>query len=296
MRITGIAHRNQLRDRGVGRRARERALREGRLVSVQPWYHLPDAPPDVLALLRLGVRPTCVDAAALYGLWVPIVSGVHVFRPRSRAASPVLDGAMAAQIRRRDGRPVLATRPHPLVLHGPDLQSWPSEDPVPPFDLVLEHAGRCLPAGQAAILFESALHRGHLTMEGARRIIARLPQRRRGPLQRIRCDAESGTETVVRWWLESNGVRVRSQVPFPDGRRRMDLLVGERWVIECDSRAHHDDPRSYDEDRERDLYLRSYGYEVTRLSWEQVFLRWPETERLLLAILRSGAHHRPLAG
>ena len=65
-----------------------------------------------------------------------------------------------------------------------------------------------------------------------------------------------------------------------------DLLVGRSWVIECDGREFHDDPLSYDADRARDLYLMSRGYRVTRLSWEQVFLRWEETQTMLLAILR----------
>lgn len=72
----------------------------------------------------------------------------------------------------------------------------------------------------------------------------------------------------------------------------MDLLVGRSWVIECDSREHHDDPLSYDEDHARDLYLASMGFTVTRLSWEQVFLRWADTEKSLLAILSKGDHLR----
>ena len=97
----------------------------------------------------------------------------------------------------------------------------------------------------------------------------------------------------MRWWMESRRFPVRPQVLFPEGRRRMDLLVGKSWVIECDSREFHDDPLSYDVDRARDLYLASRGYRVTRLSWEQVFLRWEETQAMLLAILRRGEHRDP---
>src|SRR5699024_10999163 len=156
--------------------------------------------------------------------------------------------------------------------------------------LVLTHAAHCLPVEKTAVLFESGLQRGLLTRREAQRILASLPQRIRRPLSRIRADAESGTETTVRWWMESRQFPVRPQVLFPDGRRRMDLLVGRSWVIECDSREHHDDPLSYAEDRARDLYLTARGYSVTRLSWEQVFLRWEETEEMLLAILRRGEH------
>jgi very-short-patch-repair endonuclease len=184
-------------------------------------------------------------------------------------------------------------RPQPLILHGPDLRAWPDHDPVPDLGIVLEHAGRCLPTVEAAVLFESTLNRRLLSRRQVEQIVAALPQRARRPLSRVRADAESGTETTVRWWFESQRVGVRSQVRFPNSNRRMDLLVGRSWVIECDSREFHDDPLSYDEDRRRDLMLSSSGYRVTRLSWEQVFLDWAETEKMLRAILGRGEHRRP---
>ncbi|MDN5901227.1 MAG: endonuclease domain-containing protein [Brachybacterium sp.] len=164
---------------------------------------------------------------------------------------------------------------------------------MPELDLVLEHAGRCLPAVKVAILLESALNRGQLSMSGAQRIVASLPFHAARSLSRVRGDAESGTETAVRWWFESRGVPVRAQVSFPDDARRMDLLVGRSWVIECDSREHHADEDSYEKDRVRDLHLSQKGYDVTRLSWRQVFLTWPTTERSLLVLLGRGEHLRP---
>ncbi|MFC0673035.1 hypothetical protein [Brachybacterium hainanense] len=102
------------------------------------------------------------------------------------------------------------------------MRSRPDHDPVPALEMVLVHAARCLPPVQAAVLLESAVHRGQMGIEAAR------PRRR------------------------------------------------------------------YDEDRDRDLYLRSLGYHVTRLTWEQVSLRWPQTELMLLRILRRGEHRRRL--
>lgn len=293
MQIPGIRHKMQLRGDGIARRTLARWLREGAVTSIQPWYVTPEAPADIVALLHLGVRPTCLEGASVHGLWTPPHTGTHVYRPRLLAAGPELEDARAFRVRRRAGRAVPGGEPQPLVLHSPELRAWPDLDPVPDVELVLEHAGRCLPVAKAAVLFESAVNRQMLSRHDVDRIIASLPQCVRRPLSRVRGDAESGTETTVRWWLESRGVAVRSQVRFPDGRRRMDLLVGESWVIECDSREFHDDPRSYDEDRERDLHLTSWGYTVTRLSWEQVFRRWPQTERMLLAIYRRGEYRKP---
>lgn len=98
----------------------------------------------------------------------------------------------------------------------------------------------------------------------------------------------------MRWWFESRGIGVKTQVRFPYDARRVDLLVGRSWIIECDSREFHDDPLSYADDRARDLYLESIGYRVTRLTWEQVFLQWPDTRRKLQTILGRGDHRREL--
>lgn len=269
---------------------------------VGPWRIDDRAPADLEALLALGVRPTCLDAAALHGLWVPPSLGaVHVFRPRiARGARVDPDTTQevprAAPIRRRNGRPVEQVQKLsvPLLLHGPALRSWPSHDPVPDLPLALDHAARCLPTVQAAILFESALERRRLRRNQAERIIAGLPFRARRDLTRIRDDAGSGTETRVRWWFEARRVRVRSQVVIP-GVGRVDLVVGSSWVIECDSREFHDSDDAYERDRTRDLALRTRGYVVTRLTWKQVFLAWADTEARLLAALRRGEHLRPAA-
>lgn len=297
MQIPGISHRAGLRAQGVERADLARWQRQGTVRSLQPWYITEEAPEDVVALLRTGMRPTCLDAAALHGLWVPLQTGTHVYRPRTLELPPELRSVQAVPVRRRRDGSAFSSEPRNLVLQGPALRSWPDLDPVPDLELVLEHAGRCLPTEKAAVLMESALHRGALSSSTVQRIVASLPHDARRALSRVRADAESGTETTVRWWFESRGVKLRSQVPFPEGGRRMDLLVGRSWVIECDSREFHDDPGSYDEDRERDLHLAMHGYRVTRLSWEQVFLRWRSTERKLLSILRRGDHLRsPLSG
>lgn len=296
MRIKGVAHKRWLRKDGVEQSVVRRWMRNGAVESIQPWYITADAPPGLVSLLRLGVRPTCLDAASLHGLWTPPHPGTHVFRPRLLRADDYLARAKALPVRSRGGKILTLDKAQQIVLHAPALRSWPCDDPVPDLDHVLTHAALCLPIAKTAVLFESALNRGFLSKHEAERLLASLPLRIRRPLSRIRADAESGTETWVRWWMETRQFPVRPQVLFPDGRRRMDLLVGRSWVIECDSREHHDDPLSYAEDRARDLYLTARGYRVTRLSWEQVFLEWEETQETLLGILRRGEHLEPPHG
>ncbi|MGP5056375.1 hypothetical protein ACTXJ3_14985 [Brachybacterium paraconglomeratum] len=174
------------------------------------------------------------------------------------------------------------------------MRSWPDRDPVADLELALEHAGRCLPVRDAAILFESALNKELLTWDVAQRIVSGLASSRRRQLARISPLAESGTETAVRWWLESLHVPVAPQVVVP-GVGRVDLKLGQNWIIECDSVQFHDNPRQYHLDRARDLQLQARRYTVTRLTWEQVFLDWERTSQLLLTILRRREHRRPLA-
>lgn len=301
MQVAGIIDKSALARSGIERRQLRGWLRSGDVRAVGQWYVTAEAPADLVAMLAHGVRPTCLDAAALHGLWIPPHPGTHVFRPR---ATPIAQatGELLIPIRRRTDpttgdmltEPARESRPRmpqPLALHGPRLRAWPDDHPVPPLTQVLDHAARCLPMVKSAILIESALNQRKLDSVELADLLAGLPQRLRIPLSRVRCDAQSGSETAVRWWLEGRRVPVRTQVHLlPDAR--VDLLVGANWVIECDSRQFHDDPHRYREDRRRDLALAALGYRVTRLTWEQVFLEWNQTEQMLLAILHR-REHRP---
>ena len=304
MQIPGVILKTELSSVEPDPRRRRSLLRSGRIRPVGQWYVTSEAPDDLVAVLELGVRPTCLDAAALHGLWIPLEKGVHAYRPRAVVAPAPAPRLMPI---RRQIDPVTKQlvplpepppgaprrRQQPLVLHAPRLRVWIGIDPVPDMLQTLDHAARCLPALKAAILIESALNQGRVTSTELERLLAGLPQRYRSPLVRVRPDAQSGTETAVRWWLEERCVRVRSQVQLlPDVR--VDLLLGTNWVIECDSRRFHDDPDQYREDRRRDLELASRGYRVRRLTWEQVFLEWKETAQMLQAMLHRREHRHVL--
>lgn len=116
------------------------------------------APPDLVDLLWQGVRATRVSAAPHHGLWTPLLEGRHVYRPR--------------------GVPELQESSD-LVTHGNAMRSWPDRDPVASLELTLDHAARCLPVRDSAILFESALNSRRLSERDAQRIVAGLPSTRR---------------------------------------------------------------------------------------------------------------------
>lgn len=301
MRVPGIYHPRDLPELGVDPRARRRLLAEGRLHRCGPWFVTDEADPLVAAVLRTGARPTCLDAAVLHQLWVPPHPGVHVRRPRTGPETPKAPLWRGTPLISRRGKSVAtesgqlrAISPgslQPYVFHAPVHSAWTFRDPVPEVPDLLSDAARCLPVPLAAIVWESALERRLISEAEAQHLAAGLPADLARQLRRVRSDAGSGTETRVRWWLESMHVAVRSQVQVCRGIR-VDLLVGSSWVIECDSRAHHTGDEQYHRDRWRDLTLRAMGYTVTRLTWEQVFLHWEATTAVLLQILRRREHRR----
>ncbi|MEE1618460.1 endonuclease domain-containing protein [Brachybacterium sp. J153] len=272
-----VRTRRQLEEGGHGRRSIEALLESGAVERLGGgFYGTPGTPPKVRAALLRGNRLTCVDALELYGFWVPRVGCVHEARRRV--------GPGTGRTAREIGEGV--------VLHAPILRTWPDEHPVLPLLTALEHAVHCLEPRLAAVVLESGLNRGLISGDDAIAVCRSLSRKRRReifPLSRV---AESGTETIVRRALTRRGFVVRPQVAIPEVGR-VDLLVGERLVIECDSVAHHAEQAKYTNDRRRDRAARRLGYTVVRLTYEDVMLAWDATLADLLVMLRRGDHRIP---
>ena len=96
--------------------------------------------------------------------------------------------------------------------------------------------------------------------------------------------SESGTESIFRWGMLAAGIRFRQQVRL--GPDRVDFLIGERLVIEIDSRAHHDPTK----DCERDARLGILGYRVLRFMYSQVTGDWATVLAAVLAAIARGDH------
>lgn len=269
-----VRTRRQLEEAGIGRRRIETMLEQGTLERLGGGFygtHL--TPPGIRAALHRGNRLTCTDALELYGFWVPRQRGSHEAR---RRVGP-------------SGGDSSATGVSGVVLHAPVLRSWPDEHPVLPLLVALEHAVHCLDADHAAVVLESGLNRRLISADQAREVCRSLSRKKRRQIFPLSQTAESGTETVVRRALLRRGFPVRAQVVIP-GVGRVDLLVGEKLIIECDSVAHHSDPRKYSEDRGRDLAARRRGYTVLRLTYENVMVTWERSLQDLLVMLRRGDH------
>ncbi|MFT0848106.1 hypothetical protein VR010_10170 [Actinomycetaceae bacterium L2_0104] len=239
------------------------------------WYADVNAPADISLAISKGLRLTCLSAAKHYGLWTPPHRKLHVYAVHCRSGGSGASGGFIDK----------SVIPHPY----PHLTKWPDYKAIASLHLTLLHAGRCLSVPSAAILFESALNLRMMSPADVRAIVQELPQHRRVALSRLRSDAQSGTETKVRWFLEGRRYSVRSQVPIPEVGR-VDLVVGASLAIECDSFSYHGARTRYYEDRRRDSALIALGYTPIRLTWEDVFLNWDSTKARLLGILATRRH------
>ncbi|WAC66595.1 type IV toxin-antitoxin system AbiEi family antitoxin domain-containing protein [Agrococcus sp. SL85] len=257
----GVVTTAQLAALGWSKWQIERAVHQLVLERIRPgWFGRgPDA--TALAAVRAGGCISCFSALRLRGAWVPQGSGSHVRRARHRSGA--------------------SCRPF-----GPSV---PVRSAVDDLETAVRCAFRCGDREALVVVLDSLLHRRLATMDELRSWAANAPARVRALLALLDGRAESGTESMLRLRLWQLRIGVRIQVRVLPGMR-VDLLVGERLVIECDSREHHTDAAAYERDQERDRRLVARGFVVLRLSYRQIHEEWPAIERDILAIIRRGDH------
>ncbi|GAC67989.1 DUF559 domain-containing protein [Gordonia soli] len=194
---------------------------------------------------------------------------------RIRSASPLFRSSVRPDSRRRtsaDWSP-------------PEPESTAVDDVA----TVLRHALKCLDEG-IVVVCDSILHLGLLDEIALSDAIATAPRRIRRLLARCDPAAESGTESMVRFRLQTMGIRVRAQVVIP-GVGRVDMLVGDRLIIEIDSYEHHDrSPQQRERDRRRDEAAAQLGYLTLRFSYQRVVGEWPAARHSVLAVVRRRDH------
>ncbi|MCL6423999.1 endonuclease domain-containing protein [Brachybacterium sp. JHP9] len=259
---------NDLTRAGFSRHQRENLVRTGALIRLgRSWYGTRSTPPEVCRALVTGARLTCTSALALHGVWVPLDRRLHLAALRARPWSAGPSGTVHHRYR----------------------ETWPAPSPILPLEEAVRDACGCLGVESLAVVLESVLHLRLLSTAEVEALIEILPDKKRRALGSLSIAAQSGTETMVRRHLRRLGVTVQEQVQLLPGEF-VDLLVGERLVIECDSRAHHTGRHAYQSDRRRDRELVRLGFAVVRLTWEDVVLDWGSTSRMLDTMVREGRH------
>ena len=274
--LGGIASLEALRERGVTSRQAGGSVHRGELVRLRNgWFALPTADPDVMRAVRIGGQLTAASRLAKLGLWMMPDVRLHV--------SVASDATRLRDV-------------GDACLHWRDLPWDPPR--ATPVDSVMSSIARlveCSSEESAIVTIDSALN----TQRGSRHvleehelaeILAALPRRSRRIAGLVDPASQSGLETLARLRLRRRGLTVRTQVHIP-GAGFVDLLIGDRLVLELDSRAHHLGA-NYEKDRRRDLELFRRGYTVIRVSYRRVMEDWASVEASILEAVRRGEHLR----
>jgi len=256
----GIVTRRMMRDAGVSDHRLRLWLKSGVLIPLnRSLVALPSADPTLVAVARAGGRLACVSAAKLREIWVVDDGCLHLsFRANKSHFSPPGPG--------------VATRRHwdskPLDPHGdiPALESGRS---------MLAHIASCQPLDLAVAAFDSAVRKGLITLEELQVLASVLNGRFARVVSFVSTQADSGLESVTRVRLALAGVACREQV-WIDGHP-VDLLIGDRLIIQLDGKQHLKDEAQLARDRRQDRRLRLMGYTVLRYGYADVIHRWEAT-------------------
>jgi very-short-patch-repair endonuclease len=159
-----------------------------------------------------------------------------------------------------------------------------------PLDVCLAQVVACQPAEIATLDSTLRLRRGSL------REIEEMAQawsvECRALLKEVDGSAESFIESILRVRLRRAGIDCRPQVPVA-GRYRLDLLVGNRLVIEVDGYDGHHERKHIESDRQREAVLVALGFRILRFTHRQVMYDWASVLGAVLACVERGDHLWP---
>lgn len=264
----GIAHRRAAENAGFTLSARRAAVRGGAVRRVRrDWLALDSAPADLLAAAENAGSLTCVSAARRRGWWMPddAPDGIHI-RLDPHAASPVTEVTAHWTLR-------IAPAPGYGLLDS-------VED-------TLAHLAMCLTPESAQIVWNSALKTEDLTPLAVRQVRWRSAQAR-ACAARASNQSDSGLETILVVRLSRWGLPMLQQVVLLG--RPVDLLIGERLVVQVDGFAHHSTSAQRSKDVAFDAELVLNGYTVLRFTYAQVVHDWPTVERTIARAIAAGSH------
>lgn len=262
--VGGVARTSVLSEAGFSRARIAGAVERGALRRVRRgWVCLPTADPELVSAARHGVVLSCITQARREGLWVLAEDRCHV------AADPHRGGAAPPRATVHWGRPLVPRAPGALV------------DPI---ENVLSAVASCQPFEAALVVWESALRQGR----AHRTDLERLPlgPAARAVLAEAEDYADSGLETLFRVRLRWLRVRILTQI-WIEGHR-VDILIGERLIVQLDGGHHVDAQRAEDVRHDGRLMLR--GYHVLRFTYAQVVSDWPQVQDAIMRAVAQWLH------
>lgn len=227
------------------------------------WYCRPDVPWEGKHAIRVGGVLTCASATDSFGLPVPpgTYRHLHVMIPLNSAR---------VRHHRTKRLYVVPGQDTEVVRHwatnGRTFRGWRT-----PLVETLLLLGDCVPEEWWIAALDAALHHprdGEPMLSSAdwEALVARVPRRLRKGLALVDPRAESPLETLLRLGLVRRGILAFIPQFCPDGWQFVDLLVGDRLIVEADGKAFHDPEK----DAIRDAGFRALGYTVLRFDYDRI--------------------------
>ena len=313
-----------LRD-GMSPRDVRRAVEEGQLQRLRHgWMAADGADPLVVEAVRAGGCLTCVAALKLHGFWIPPrVKALHVrgtasaHRRHARRFCRQYGGHM--RVDAAVDEPVTALR-HALrcltdeqtivvtdsMLHR--RYRYDAGTLEAAATLTCSSGGAGKSGGANTLVGESdgagalsgksggddemesglivpTVEEIHSAFDGAPKSVRRLLDE---------CDpkAASGIESITRVRIRRKGVRLTTQAHIP-GVGHVDMLIGDRLVVEVDGYAFHSEKESFQEDRRRNQVQAAGNYVYMPFTYDDVIDRWPHVEATIMGAVHNGVHLNP---
>lgn len=237
--------RADLLDSGMSGRQITGAVRAGLLRRIRrDRYAVAHTSDEVIEAVRVGGRLSCLSLLRSMGVFVHTCDALHiqVAQGTSRLRTPAATSTRVHWCAPTDPEP---------CLHASSLA------------VAVRESVRCQTPRATIATLDSVLHHGLLTVEELHEIFSTLPARFHTILGLLDPSAESGPETFMRLILRSLGLRFRTQVHIP-GVGRVDFVVDDWLIIECDSRQFHEGWGKQVEDRNRDIAAAERGFVTLR--------------------------------
>ncbi len=266
MRLGGIARTPTLARLGVTRHALRRSLAAGRIHRPRHgWLCLPLVNAELRQAVEVGAVLTCVTVARRQGLWTHEIDEPHLaVRANGQLLAPISAHVHWA-------KPVIPRDPDGL------------EDPLINALVIL---ATCQPYEHGLAAWEAAIRRELVDVDVLRGLP--LPPDARRLLADARNFADEGTETIAFSRLSRLrlGIPLRRQTVIAG--RPVDILIGDRLVLQIDG-GHHVDAQRL-KDNEHDARLRLMGYHVIRIGYWQLMNDWATVQDLILTAIAQGLH------
>ena len=267
----------ELRTAGMSRANLAAQLDSGRLIRLRRGVYAWDgACVEARAAAAHGGAMGCVSAARHCGIWT-----LH-----GREKVHVWMGGHGH--RRHDG--VAADPPCECIEHW-DVGARGGIDAfgIPSIPRILRQILACYGVEAFFVSLESALRQKRLTSEGMMWLRAHTNDAARVAIALARSDADSGLESLLRWRLRWRGLRIRTQTRIP-AVGVVDILIGDRLLIEADGVDNHDAAPLRHKDLVRDANAAAWGYVTLRFDYALIVHDWDLVERAILGQVAAGRH------